>query len=725
MPTNLPPSRSSSLSFAVAAGLALFGSACTAPSDDSSDDTEGADSTGGDGTDSGSATGSDTGDTGDTGSDTDPDSSGDTGPMPVDLVPVMIDTQVLLPTNHGSQLYNLFSAEFSAGSAMGRMRVWARFCEDAACEDPVAVVQGAIEDADEDGYYVFSTASTSGTGFDHRVTFDQAPVGTWTMQLIGDTQASHIMDKGECTGLDDCPGDVDLLQMEGTSVEPNNEGGQHHNAVAATMEITIEGEGDEVTVEDVVFLGHVVFSGEEIHTPAPADDGRLLVAVSNEADDFRNFIALVDLDGSDTPAADSYTLQHDGSDFLGDVCGVVAGGGSRWAIGVGSDGAHVFPLDADGQQVSDAPIVSVPPQGEAYPWPCRGVYAEIGGHEHLYLAQFQGAGSLDNSGPHPFYDVDLTDGTVATPLDAMADMAMRSVAIDSEGNLVALDMSWSQDAGNEGQPFDRLIPITVDGTGAVTGTGTIVVTDHTSDQQCDSTANWPSSIRVADVGGTERLLLGHDDGVAVLDPATLTEVDDLDLRDWGTLFSQMVPSPDGSRIYAMPTCKSITAEDFELPFGADVEQADKNLVAVLDATGSDLGLADTGIDVNGDGMADEGIDLDYYRIKSYIRSFSSTLPIPPVVYTGPQLAVGKAMLFVRGTGIQGNGGATISSSGMGQPQDFALFDLETGHGVVLNGYMPFFDGLSSMAGTGAAIWGWDVWPGRESSVGWIEYLPAR
>ena len=34
-------------------------------------------------------------------------------------------------------------------------------------------------------------------------------------------------------------------------------------------------------------------------------------------------------------------------------------------------------------------------------------------------------------------------------------------------------------------------------------------------------------------------------------------------------------------------------------------------------------------------------------------AFSSTLPIPPVVYTGPQMAVGESMLFVRGSGIQG------------------------------------------------------------------------
>jgi hypothetical protein len=60
---------------------------------------------------------------------------------------------------------------------------------------------------------------------------------------------------------------------------------------------------------------------------------------------------------------------------------------------------------------------------------------------------------------------------------------------------------------------------------------------------------------------------------------------------------------------------------------------------------------------------------------------------------------------------------------MGQAQDVAVYDLATGRGLVFNGYQPLWHGLSAEAGTGAAIWGWDVWPGQESSVGWIEYLP--
>ena len=83
------------------------------------------------------------------------------------------------------------------------------------------------------------------------------------------------------------------------------------------------------------------------------------------------------------------------------------------------------------------------------------------------------------------------------------------------------------------------------------------------------------------------------------------------------------------------------------------------------------------------------------------------------------------MLFLRGSGVQGNGGGTMSSSGLGQVQDVAFFDLSTGDGFVFRDYMPFFDSLSSDAGTGTGIWGYDFVEGKENSVGWIQYLPGN
>ena len=61
---------------------------------------------------------------------------------------------------------------------------------------------------------------------------------------------------------------------------------------------------------------------------------------------------------------------------------------------------------------------------------------------------------------------------------------------------------------------------------------------------------------------------------------------------------------------------------------------------------------------------------------------------------------------------------------MGQVQDIGFFDLTSGDGIVFDGYMPFLDGLSSDAGRGTGIWGYDIWAGRESSVGAVMYLPA-
>ncbi len=118
-----------------------------------------------------------------------------------------------------------------------------------------------------------------------------------------------------------------------------------------------------------------------------------------------------------------------------------------------------------------------------------------------------------------------------------------------------------------------------------------------------------------------------------------------------------------------------------------------------------------------------GHDIDFWFLKDYIRSFQSTLPIPPVVFTGPQMAVGQKSLFVRGTGIQSDGSLSISSSGMGQVQDVGVFDLKSGKGIIFKNYMPFYDGLSSGAGEDSGQWGFDLGdPKKENSTGAILYL---
>ena len=658
----------------------------------------------------------------------------DSGDVPsVEMVDATVSGSVLLANNYPNQLYTLFRSSFTAGSGMGRLRLMARWCEDAACEQPIALSEATVDGADDEGWYVYSTASTSGEGFDKEFIFHEAPLGTSYLQLIGDSETSANWGLGTCSDLSDCPGDADVLQTDQLTIDANNDGGSHYNPPAATIEVTVDAAGEEVALGDVLLLGSLVFDGEPLWTPAPSDPGSLLVAMSNEADDFRNFMALIDLDdatGNDgAVSADSYTLQKDGAEFYGDVCGVIEGGDALWAVGIDGDGANIFSLGADGQQLDDDPVVTIPPldysNALSWPWPCRGVYLEKSGDEHLYLLQFDGAGSLDTSFPHTLYHVNITESSYSTPMDDYTDMAFKGLVVKRDGTeLVALDMSWSRDSQNEDVYANRLVPISLRADGVPGAVGTPVVTSYASDDPCDSTVNWPTELASVQMDGAQMLLMGHDTGVTVYDNS-LVEQYDIDLSGFGRLFSQFAISPDGARANAVPGCKALTANsDFELPYGSGVEASDKNLVAELDISGGEIVVASTDIDVNGDGTADDGIDMDYWFLKDYIRSFESTLSIPPVVYTGPRAAVGESMLFVRGSGIQGNGGDTISSSGLGQVQDVGFFDLATGHGAIFGEYMPWFDGLSSDAGRGSGIWGYDVNVGQESSVGAVHYIPA-
>jgi hypothetical protein len=247
---------------------------------------------------------------------------------------------------------------------------------------------------------------------------------------------------------------------------------------------------------------------------------------------------------------------------------------------------------------------------------------------------------------------------------------------------------------------------------------------------------------------------------------SLQDLGDINLETFGQMFMQFEVTPQGDQWLAMPMCKTTDANsDFSLPYGAGFANADKNLTPIFATTGESLlpPLAQTTIDVNNDGVFDHAIELDYWYLKRWIRSFGSTLAIPPVVFTGPQMAISQHYVAVRGTGIQGNSetGApeipdelkgltpfemrekgvsdeqikSISSSGLGQVQDIGIFSRATGKGLIfpqetVDGlkfdYNPFINGLSSNAGRGFGIWGlelgpWDV----EFSTGAIMYLPPQ
>lgn len=657
------------------------------------------------------------------------------GGAPGTLVTVDIQGEVLLANGYPGQILPLFRSEISSGSALGRVELFARFCADAACVTPLAVVPLVIDGADEDGRYVLASASTSGEGFSKPFSIPQAPLGASFLQIIGDTQFSQEAGLGECSTTSNCPADFDVISIDGYQVGQNVDGTTEQPG-PATVAITVPNRGAVLTLDDTFYLGHLQFDRGPLADPAPADDGTLLLAISNEADSYRNLVGTVDLsNASATPGAltTSYTLQNDGSAFAGDICGMVRGGGSVYVIGLDNVGTHIFELSAaTGAQVSDQPLVTIPPADgddppdpNSFARPCRGVYGVVNSVEHLYLIQFAGAGALETSYPFPFYDVDVTNGTYTTPITD-TDYALRAIAIDGTAHLFAIDMSWSKDAGDNNIDFNRILELERDSDGYVIGIDSTTVTDLASDEPCGATNNWPSGAAVVTIDGASQLVLGHNTGVATYNVSTLEQDVNLPLPGFGQLFAELVPSGDGTRLYALPQCKALnTSTTFELPYAQTTENADTNLVAILATTGTDLAIASTTIDIDADGTNDHGIDLDYWFLKRFIRDHSTTLPIPPVVFTGPQLAVGESMLFVRGSGIQGDGTPNqISSSGLGQVQDIGFFSLSTGRGIVFDDYIPWTDGLSSEAGTGTGIWGYDVHAGRESSVGAILYLPA-
>jgi hypothetical protein len=119
-------------------------------------------------------------------------------------------------------------------------------------------------------------------------------------------------------------------------------------------------------------------------------------------------------------------------------------------------------------------------------------------------------------------------------------------------------------------------------------------TNLESDEPCGATNNWPSGAAVVTINGASALVVGHNTGVAVYNPSTLVQTSNLQLPGFGQLFAELVPSVDGNRLYALPQCKALnTATTFELPYAQTTENADTNLVAILDTTGSALAVAST------------------------------------------------------------------------------------------------------------------------------------
>lgn len=644
-------------------------------------------------------------------------------------------------------------------------RFFARFCKDALCKEPIGLLP--VQISKEDKYSDKVTKLPLDTvylGSDHLLPFEVAgaPNGKSFVQFILDSEYSWAAKLGSCSNIQDCPGNADVLQSTGP-VLMNNSGLGTPNPPPTTLPVEASSDGTTTVALGEIDVGSIYFNTDQIAgTPKP-ENGKLWVALSSDGaksgSNYRNTIKFLDL--KDYKGITTTTVKYKGQNFPGHICGLIPGNNAIYAIGTGLKGAYVFLFSpTTNKQVHEfAAFIPHPsytvakPNASlattAYPWPCRGVYVEKGNTKYLHLIDFIGAGSPPSSQDALLYSVNVTglanltanNSIEGTKLTLKDKRAWRAIDVNSAKDaLYVAEMSWSQDNTTKKNLIYRL-PLTDAGAlqNASPNLAQVLVatTPYTADETCGGQKNYPSGLKVVNYKGNEWILMGHDHGIAGYrmekGKTQLSALDNRDLQTFGQLFMDMVPSLDGKRLYALPMCKTTDANsNFELPYEAVMENADKNLVAIFDLEGATAPMgglqmpqiATTTININGDQQLDHGIDQDYYHLKQWIRATAVSLPIPPVVFTGPQMTVGESSLFIRGSGRQAGSDLELSSSGMGQVQDVGAFDLATGRGFMFGTYNPFFGGLSSEAGKGGGIWGLDFsGPGKEASVGAILYVP--
>ncbi len=722
----------------------------------------------------------------------------------VALAETSLTAIIVMAKNFSNQHNALFKQSITSGSALNRGRLWFAFCSDAACQDVKEMRQAKVltGSVDANGYYVYM-------GWPVKVKVDNPPQGNYFVQAILDTQISHnLYDasyKNECKAdsPQTCLGDGDVRQSDVASIDGGI--GNAPNPAAASKQVQIM--ADQVVDMGTVYMGNVYFSGKQIwQDPEAGDDGKLLVATSNDTNSsdgfrYRNLIKILDLDWKNAKyskpqpfPSNKYIVQDNGKDYLGDICGLVEGKGSNYLIGVDAVGAKVFSVDKyTGLQNKPSAVASINHVSkDVMHYPCKGVYKNYAYSEeatlangqkktitvdedHLYLISFKGAGGKDNTPAGLLYYVDVKMGTIDVLLQNdpkyPTSMAWRGLAIpDNSYYLVAYEQSFSQESKTKSPGKDRLylIPFKTEAAKVKATIGTNVIeqniarplpaidatkivevkTNHSSDDKCGSTGNYPSTIS----SHKNKFYVGHDKGISeysfsgVLPKVTdianqitsagtynLKEDKFIDLVKHGRHVSDIKIKKDdvnGDQLFAIPHCKADNTiggaknNDFSLPNGAAQEYADRNLIAVYNLKNGNF---EDVADINGDGSKDQGIDLDYLNpIKQYIRKTGNTLPIPPVVFTAPYLAVSKYLVFVGGRGIQGNGKGVISSSGLGQVQDIGVYSIAKGTGYVFRKWMPFFDGLSAEAGKGRGIWGLELGKAdEENSTSVIHYMTKK
>jgi hypothetical protein len=640
-----------------------------------------------------------------------------------------ITAKVRLAKDLPNQVADLYRSYLGAGSAIYKGDLFLELCEDAACKKVVAAKK-VIN-------YVFST------GFPKDVSVADLPAGKYYARFGLDTAYSQQYDGAydKQHGF----GELDLLQSAGADPRPKT----NDNPPETTKEITLAA-GKSVSLGEVV-LGTIVFRPPA--TPPAPEKGYLLAAASSESG-FRNQIDVVDLEAWKMAAAAVPKVA--GKDFQGDLCGFVKGEGSDvYTIGVGNDGAYVFAFDSQTRAFAKGEPISIPhpdcKNGMCpakldpvnYPWPCRGTMVKKGGKTLLYLVDFKGAGAMPTTMAYALTVVDATGlaqgqkgSVVATyPAGSSPFVTTKRLfrGVGAVGDtLYLVEPSWSKQLADDkikGKTVVYSVPIGADGK-VDFGKRKATQVDP-ADDTCGSTNNWIPGFTVQSFAGGPKLFVGTDAGVTLLNPDG-TKLGDLDGRDYGTLVTSFGLGPDGKTLYGMPNCKSSTKKaKVQQGVGSKRTNLDRHAVLVMDlgSGGKAPALKETARDFDEDGQPDGGIDLEFLFLKRNLLRWCETCTgvVPPTAYTGPEIAVGTRSLFLRGSGIQGDGqkGGSISSSGLGQVGDLGVYDLGSGRGVLFRQHNLWMDGPSSR-------WGFDLHPKNASksydddqSVSAVMWVPKK
>ncbi len=665
---------------------------------------------------------------------------------------------------NGDQLHQLvrkYITSYKDGSTTmnaGSGDLYLRLCADQECKDVKYLKKVAT-------VYMPSTGKT----YEYAVT--GLPKGTYYAQLVLDTDYSEAW-KSPCVEADvnSCPGPFDLVQMKVPAgsdpstfkMSINNDGNPSHNPAADSANVTISTGAISVgTAAAPILIGSFVFDRSFYITP-PKEDGYVMAATSG--DGYRNIVRVLNLNSYkvEQQQATKYGTQ----DFDGDICGFVpAQKETVYAMGYGHGkcGAYAFKLKVPEtfgtskvEQIGDPIFIPHPDNTQAtqdpkkcetfdiekIPHPCRGTFVNKGTAGFLYLVEFKGAGSLGSSLPYPIMGIDLSTGKLIEKGAGLsiykdaAEMVFRSVAVTGGNYLYILEASWGK-KNTEKVNKIRQFSIGVDGklttatSCSTAGCKDIAISAGTANMTCGQ--NYPPAFAGYYTGGKPYLAVGSDTSInfykfgAASRPILLKSVD---TSAYGKQFTNFALSPDGKQLSAISTCNAEKFLNIPLGKSGTTTPVDRQLVAVFDLTGTTPKLMYVTHDFNGDGIADGGVDVQSTNIKANAMKWMDNASgiVPPVVITGPQIAVSPKALFLHGTGIQGGGGAcAFNSSGLGQLADMGIHEIASGNVMTFRDYTIWLNGPGSKELcddlAAAARWGYDMDAAKgELSTGAIMFV---